>query len=174
MLNSIHTIVFDFDGVFTDNFVYTNSDGIEQVRTSRSDSYGLSNFREFCAHNSLRIEMFILSTEANSVVSERAFKLGLKAHLGNLNKKDFLSKYLVSQNLQSPEGLIFLGNDLNDLECIEMSQFSFCPSDAHEIVKKVVTHPLSHQGGSGFVREALEFLQSNTTLGNKDVTLLNC
>ena len=162
MLNSIHTIVFDFDGVFTDNFVYTDSTGIEQVRTSRSDSYGLSNFREFCSANSLSIEMFILSTETDSVVTQRALKLGLNCHAGISNKKEFLSNYLASRNLQNKQGLVFLGNDLNDLECIEMAQFSFCPSDAHETVRKAVTHPLNPQGGNGFIREALELLQSST------------
>ena len=162
MLRLIHTIVFDFDGVFTDNFVYTNSDGVEQVKTSRSDSFGLINFREFCATNSLNIEMFILSTETNEVVAQRAFKLDLVSHAGISNKKEFLSKYLVGRNLQAKQGLVFLGNDLNDLDCLKMAQISFCPSDAHETVKKVVTHPLNCQGGNGFVREALEFLQSNT------------
>jgi N-acylneuraminate cytidylyltransferase len=164
MLNYIHTIVFDFDGVFTDNFVYTDSGGIEQVKTSRSDSFGLSNFRGFCSRNSFDIEMFILSTETNEVVAQRARKLGLTSHSGISNKKEFLLNYLTSQNLKSNQGLVFLGNDLNDLECLEMSQISFCPSDAHEAVKKVVTHPLNSQGGNGFVREALEFLQSNTTI----------
>jgi N-acylneuraminate cytidylyltransferase len=163
MLNSIHTIVFDFDGVFTDNFVYTDSNGNEQVRTSRSDSFGLSNFREFCSINSFSIEIFILSTETNEVVTQRARKLGLSSHSGIPNKKEFLLNYLASQNLKSNQGLVFLGNDLNDLECLEMAQISFCPSDAHEVVKKVVTHPLNSQGGYGFVREALEFLQSHTT-----------
>jgi len=164
MLNSIHTIIFDFDGVFTDNFVYTDSNGLEQVKTSRSDSFGLSNFREFCLKNSFSIEMFILSTETNEVVTQRARKLGLNSHSGISNKKEFLSKYLTSQNVKSDRGLVFLGNDLNDLECLEMAQISFCPSDAHEAVKKVVTHPLNSQGGNGFVREALEFLQSKTTI----------
>jgi YrbI family 3-deoxy-D-manno-octulosonate 8-phosphate phosphatase len=164
MLNSIHTIVFDFDGVFTDNFVYTDSSGNEQVRTSRSDSFGLSNFREFCSINDLGIEMFILSTEANEVVVQRARKLSLNSHTGISNKKKFLLKYFDEQNFKSDRGLVFLGNDLNDLECLEMAQISFCPSDAHEAVKKVVTHPLKSQGGNGFVREALEFLQSNTTI----------
>lgn len=164
MLNSIHTIVFDFDGVFTDNFVYTDSAGIEQVRTSRSDSYGLSIFREFCSSNSLIIEMFILSTEANEVVGKRAVKLGLKSHTGISNKEEFLSSYLERQGLQGSQGLVFLGNDLNDLGCIELAQFSFCPSDAHEIVKNAVTHPLICQGGNGFVREALEFLKANTNV----------
>jgi YrbI family 3-deoxy-D-manno-octulosonate 8-phosphate phosphatase len=164
MLNSIHTIVFDFDGVFTDNFVYTDSVGIEQVKTSRSDSYGLSTFREFCSFNSLKIEMFILSTEVNEVVSKRAFKLGLKSHTGISNKEGFLSSYLEKQGLERSNGLVFLGNDLNDLGCIEMAQISFCPSDAHEIVKNAVTHPLICQGGNGFVREALEFLKVNTKI----------
>jgi 3-deoxy-D-manno-octulosonate 8-phosphate phosphatase (KDO 8-P phosphatase) len=164
MLNSIHTIVFDFDGVFTDNFVYTDSNGIEHVKTSRSDSYGLSNFREFCVANSFNIEMFILSTETNKVVTQRALKLGLTSHIGVSGKKDFLSKYLTSRGLPSSRGLIFLGNDLNDLECLEMAEFSFCPSDAHETVKKVVTHPLNCQGGNGFVREALEFLTLSTLI----------
>jgi len=164
MLNSIHTIIFDFDGVFTDNFVYTDSNGLEQVKTSRSDSFGLRNFREFCLNNSFSIEMFILSTETNEVVTQRARKLGLNSHSGISNKKEFLSKYLTSKNVKSDRGLVFLGNDLNDLECLEMAQISFCPSDAHEVVKKVVTHPLNSQGGNGFVREALEFLQSNTTI----------
>jgi YrbI family 3-deoxy-D-manno-octulosonate 8-phosphate phosphatase len=162
MLNSIHTIVFDFDGVFTDNFVYTDSSGNEQVRTSRSDSFGLSNFREFCSINSLSVEIFILSTETNEVVTQRARKLGLTSHSGISNKKEFLLNYLTSQNLKSNQGLVFLGNDLNDLECLEMAQFSFCPSNANEIIKKAVTHPLECKGGDGFVREALEFLQINT------------
>ena len=164
MLNSIHTIVFDFDGVFTDNFVYTDSNGIEQVKTSRSDSYGLSIFREFCLVNFLNIEMFILSTETSNVVNQRALKLGLNFHTGVSNKKEFILKYLSSKNLKSEQGLVFLGNDLNDLECLEIAQISFCPSDAHEKVKKAVTNLLFSQGGNGFVREALEFLQANTTI----------
>lgn len=164
MLNSIHTIVFDFDGVFTDNFVYTSSDGIEQIKTSRSDSFGLSIFREYCKVNHLNVELFILSTEANKVVESRASKLGIESYTGIANKREFLGKYLVAKKLQNPEGLVFMGNDLNDLECIQMAQFSFCPSDAHEVIKKVVTHPMKCQGGRGFVREALEYLQSNSLI----------
>jgi 3-deoxy-D-manno-octulosonate 8-phosphate phosphatase KdsC-like HAD superfamily phosphatase len=108
--------------------------------------------------------MFILSTEANQVVEQRALKLALNSHSGISNKKEFLTSYLIKKNLQGKKGLVFLGNDLNDLECLEMAEFSFCPSDAHETVKKTVTHPLNRQGGNGFVREALEFLQSNTLI----------
>jgi len=40
-LESIHTIVFDFDGVFTDNTVLVNQDGVESVRCSRADGLGI-------------------------------------------------------------------------------------------------------------------------------------
>lgn len=162
MLNLIHTIVFDFDGVFTDNYVYTDSNGSEIVRTSRSDSYGLSNYFKFCELNNLSIDSFILSTETNEVVAKRASKLNLKAHLGTKDKRRFLEQYLLERNLGFPKGMIFLGNDLNDLECIKMAEFSFCPADAHKSIIQAVTHPCKAQGGQGFVREALEFLQSNT------------
>ena len=88
----------------------------------------------------------------------------MKAHTGISNKEKFLSSYLDERGLRESQGLVFLGNDLNDLESIKMAKISFCPSDSHEIVKKAVTHPLNCQGGNGFVREALEFLQANTTL----------
>jgi len=164
MLNSINCIVFDFDGVFTDNYVYTDSHGNETVRTSRSDSYGLANFRKYCESNNLCIDYFILSTETSEVVAARAAKLKLKAYLGVDDKANFLESHFLHRDLGLPGNFIFFGNDLNDLESIKMAQFSFCPSDAHAIVRKAVTHPLKAQGGNGFVREALEFLQANTTI----------
>ena len=163
MLNSIHTVIFDFDGVFTDNFVYSDAHGNELVKTSRSDSYGLSNFRKFCTANLIKLEMFILSTETNEVVRARANKLNLESHLGIEDKASFINNYFEEKNKKEHK-FAYLGNDLNDLECIKMAEFSFSPSDAHFSIKSAVTHPLESQGGNGFVREALEYLQLNTLI----------
>ena len=62
-------IVFDFDGVFTDNLVYVLEDGREMVRCSREDSLGVD------ALKARKIPMMILSTETNPVVAARAKKL---------------------------------------------------------------------------------------------------
>jgi YrbI family 3-deoxy-D-manno-octulosonate 8-phosphate phosphatase len=157
----IGTIVFDFDGIFTDNFVYTSSQGYELVRTSRSDSYGLSLFKEYILLNSLDVKMFILSTERDNVVRARAEKLGLDCYLGVGNKLEFLSRFLETQNKESFKGVVFFGNDLNDIDCMKMAEFSFCPLDAHPKIKEISTHVLESRGGDGFVREALEFIQEH-------------
>ena len=70
-LRKIRLVVFDFDGVFTDNSVYTDEKGHESVRCSRFDGIGLARLR------TLGIDAFVLSTETNPVVSARCRKLKL-------------------------------------------------------------------------------------------------
>ncbi len=72
LISKIRLIAFDFDGVFTDNMVYVSEDGTETVRCFRSDGIGLQKLRQ------LGIEMMIISTEANPVVSARARKLKIR------------------------------------------------------------------------------------------------
>ena len=45
MLEQMLLIAFDFDGVFTDNKVLCDSNGVEHAMCSRSASYGLSSQR---------------------------------------------------------------------------------------------------------------------------------
>jgi len=47
ILCRLDAIIFDFDGVFTDNNVYTSCDGVEFVRCSKSDSLGLDIFKKY-------------------------------------------------------------------------------------------------------------------------------
>ena len=67
----IKFIVFDFDGVFTDNQVYTDQNGIESVVSSKFDGFGLQKLRD------LGINLHILSTEKNSVVKKELKNLKL-------------------------------------------------------------------------------------------------
>ena len=50
-INKVHTIIFDFDGVFTNNKVYLNQDGSETIKCDKSDSLGLDIFRNFLKIN---------------------------------------------------------------------------------------------------------------------------
>ena len=65
-LNRIKAVIFDFDGVFTDNRVIISEDGKESVACNRSDGIGLDFLRE------LGISILILSSEKNPVVQMRA------------------------------------------------------------------------------------------------------
>lgn len=165
----VHTIVFDFDGVFTDNKVYVGHDGAETVRCDRGDGLGI-NFLQSCKRRGLlNAEMFILSKESNPVVMARAAKLKIECRHGIADKLGFMEAYLASRNLGNSDpycGLVFLGNDLNDLPLIQRAGFSVVPHDAHDRVKRAASVVLPQSGGEGFVRAAIEKL-----LGVDDMTL---
>ncbi len=158
---SIHTIVFDFDGVFTDNKVLVSEEGTEFVKCSRADGLGIDMLRDFIDKKKLDIDSFVLSTESNDVVKLRCKKLKLKCFNGVNNKKEFLQKYLLSRGkneIYTFKGLVYLGNDLNDFESMISAGVSVCPCDAHEKIKEISTIVIEKQGGEGFVRYFIEAL----------------
>jgi len=160
-LAKFHSIVFDFDGVFTDNFVYVDENGIESVRVSRADGYALDLLRKFCTREKLIVSIFILSTETNKVVLTRAKKLNLECIAGESNKLLALSKKFEIERPEDTDpfsGLIYFGNDLNDLPVILRAGLSIAPSDAHKTVKESSNYVLGRPGGHDFVREGVEFL----------------
>jgi 3-deoxy-D-manno-octulosonate 8-phosphate phosphatase (KDO 8-P phosphatase) len=178
-LSKIHTIVFDFDGVFTDNKVYLNQDGIESVRCDRGDGLGIDFLRAYQRKGLLNAKIFILSKEKNPVVLSRAKKLKLDCVHGVQDKLAYMREYL--RKLEADEesvfnGLVYLGNDLNDLPIIELAGFSVAPNDAHERVKALVDVVLPRNGGDGFVRAFVEKLLDFENLSHGEVYELvsNC
>tara|TARA_E500000331_G_C16996065_1_gene599887 strand:+ start:97 stop:654 length:558 start_codon:yes stop_codon:yes gene_type:complete len=173
-INKVHTIIFDFDGVFTNNKVYLNENGSETIACDKSDSLGLDIFRNFLKINKLDIEMFVLSKEKNSVVSSRCKKLKLKCFNGVNNKLEFVKDYLLNKKKSNSknlyEGIIYLGNDLNDYEIMQVAGFSVCPNDGNFMIKSIANIILNNNGGDGFVREFIEELISLNSLGKNELT----
>jgi YrbI family 3-deoxy-D-manno-octulosonate 8-phosphate phosphatase len=160
-LTNIHTIVFDFDGVFTDNYVYSDSTGNEIIRCSKEDSYGLDLLKNYIAERNPSLEIFVLSTETNQVVDMRCKKMGIKLVKSIKNKSEFMENWLIQYraDYELPfQGVVFFGNDMNDFEVMKKCGLSFSPSDANPRVKQISTFVLSRAGGEGFVREGVELL----------------
>lgn len=160
-LTGIHTVAFDFDGVFTDNKVWVDQDGRESVRCDRGDGLAFDLVRAFQRQGKINAEFFILSKEFNPVVLERAKKLKLVCHHGIGDKLGFMKEYLLTRFPSDPkpfEGLIYLGNDLNDLPLMRYAGFAVAPSDAHHWVKQVADLVLEQRGGEGFVRAFIEYM----------------
>ena len=148
-------IIFDFDGVFTDNFVYLNERGEESVRCSKADSLGLNLFTAFLNENGLSIKMLVLSSERNSVVTKRCEKLGLPVFSGVIDKKKFILEQFSASCF---EDMLYVGNDVNDLECIKVSRYAACPNDADESIIKYCNFVGRKNGGEGFIRELIELI----------------
>ena len=159
--NNIHTIIFDFDGIFTNNKVFVKDDGRETILCSRGDGLGINILNAFVKKNNWELDYFILSKEKNNVVQKRAKKMNLKCFSGIDNKMEFIFNYAKQKNKdinKFKRSLIYLGNDLNDLAVIRFSDFSVVPKDAHPLIKKYASKVIDVNGGDDFVRKFIEEL----------------
>lgn len=148
-LSDYRVILTDFDGVLTDNKVLVTDDGKEAVKCSRSDGLAFDHLR--C----LNFPTYILSSETNAVVNMRAKKLNVKCRQSLKNKVDEI-RLIIKQISCTPDEVIYVGNDINDLGAISFCGLTFCPSDSHPLVKKKANVILNTAGGQGVFREILE------------------
>ncbi|HLD64341.1 MAG TPA: acylneuraminate cytidylyltransferase [Candidatus Peribacteraceae bacterium] len=149
LFKQIDLVVFDFDGVLTDNKVVVSKGGKESVSASRSDSWGITRLRE------AGIPMIVLSTETHQVVAERCAKLKLECFQGFAVKKSFLEKYLKEKNID-PMHVAYVGNDLNDLECMRMVGTPIAVANAETEILDVAAWVTPRGGGEGAVRDVCE------------------
>jgi len=155
----VHTIIFDFDGVFTDNKVWVDQDGRESVRCDRADGLAMDLLRSAHRLGLVEADVFILSTETNPVVRERAAKLRLTCHQGVPDKLAFVNERLAAQFPDSADpyaGVVFLGNDINDLPLLRSAGWAVVPVDAHPLVQAIADVVLPDRGGESFVRRFVE------------------
>jgi 3-deoxy-D-manno-octulosonate 8-phosphate phosphatase (KDO 8-P phosphatase) len=152
--NKIKLVVYDFDGVMTDNKVYIDQNGNEMVQVNRADGLGVAEIKK------MDIEQIIMSTETNPVVSARAIKLDIPCLQGLDNKKDALLDYSKKNDIDL-KNVAYVGNDINDKDAMAIAGFSFCPNDSHESIKEIADHILQRNGGDGVIRELLDLIKEN-------------
>lgn len=142
----VKLLVLDFDGVMTDNRVYVDENGKEMVCCSRADGLGIEMIKK------KGIDVLVLSKERNKVVQARCKKLGIKLIQGLDNKLAALRKEMKKRKLFKRE-ICYVGNDVNDLECMKFVKLSCAVRNAHPKVIKVADLTTNAFGGEGAVRE---------------------
>lgn len=147
----IKHVFFDFDGVLTDNKVYTDQAGNESVACDRADGLGIKQLK------SQGKSVYILSTETNPVVQQRADKLGIPCVQACKDKAQFMREWLQSQQVE-PRHVAFVGNDINDLGVMQEVGLSFCPADSDASILTIADCVLSRNGGDKVVREVAALL----------------
>ena len=150
-LRNVKAVIFDFDGVITNNLVHLDENGTETVVCSRSDGMGIQMLR------AVGIQMLILSKERNQVVTLRGKKLEVEVIQGCDNKRERLAEWLAEHHLQ-PSEAVYMGNDINDFECMEYVGLSVAPADVHPSVETVTMWKMGSKGGYGAVRELADAL----------------
>lgn len=147
----IDLVVFDFDGVMTDNIVEVREDGTEAVRCNRGDGWGIARLRE------RNMAMIVLSTEENPVVASRCAKLKLPCHQGIGDKAVYLQNFLGEQGIDAAR-VAYVGNDVNDLGCMQLVGLPVAVADSHFEILRIARVVLSHRGGEGAVREFCDMM----------------
>tara|TARA_B100002052_G_scaffold298560_2_gene332482 strand:+ start:17155 stop:17676 length:522 start_codon:yes stop_codon:yes gene_type:complete len=158
-IKRIKCVIFDFDGVFTNNKVYLDQNGIESVRCDRSDGMGIKILK------SLGIDVLILSSEINSVVSMRAKKLKIECFYGVEDKLSQLNNILDTKTVRTDQ-VLYVGNDINDADCLKAVGFPIVVRDSHPDVIDLGIYVTNSKGGNGAVREVsdlIEYYQNDTT-----------
>lgn len=150
-LENIKYVVFDFDGVFTDNMVYVSEQGGESVRCCRSDGLGLRRLHE------AGVACMILSTETNPVVTARAAKLKIACRQGLVDKSAILDEERQQLGLEW-EQVAYVGNDINDAGCLRAVGLPVVVADAFDEVKPLAKLVLTRKGGEGAVREFCDMI----------------
>ena len=145
-LSEIRLVVFDFDGVFSDNRVWTNDRGEESVACFRGDSAGLRRLDE------VGVDYFILTSETNDAVPARARKIRLECVRGIEDKLPVLRRELERRGVSLGE-TAYVGNDINDSECLASVGLPVVPADAWAEVMPLAGMVLTRAGGQGCVRE---------------------
>jgi YrbI family 3-deoxy-D-manno-octulosonate 8-phosphate phosphatase len=159
-IRQVRLMAFDFDGVFTDNTVYVFEDRSEAVRCWRGDGLGLRKLE------ALGISPIIISTEVNAVVGARAKKLKVPCVHGVEDKLAVLGKAALERGL-SWRQVAFMGNDINDLACLQQVGLPIVVQDAHPDVLAHALYRTTARGGRGAVREVCDLFERELTGGQR-------
>lgn len=143
---AVDAVVTDFDGVHTDDSLQLSQDGTESVTVSRTDGMGVALLR------AAGVPVLILSTETNPVVAARAAKLRVEVVHGVADKAAALRDWAARHDIALSR-TAYLGNDVNDLACLELVGWPVAVPGAHPQVLAAARVVLDKPGGAGAVRD---------------------
>jgi len=152
-LKDVRLLITDVDGVLTDAGMYYSSNGQELKKFNTRDGKGMELLR---SHG---IQIMFLTSEDIELVRRRAEKVKADyVFTGIKNKKQFLDDFFARTNQFSYETTAYIGDDINDLECLMSVGFSAAPADAHEDILRIVQYQCRRAGGQGCVREVCDLI----------------
>lgn len=149
----IKLVIFDIDGIITDDTVIVDDTGREQKRV---------NFKDIDAIFELHRRGYLLAAitgEANVMVQYFRERFPWDYFYSNNKEKKEQIKYIISETGIAREEICFIGEGKYDVEAIEYAGLGVCPSDSIDEAKRVSDIVLQNRGGQGCVWELLCILE---------------
>lgn len=149
----IKILVMDVDGTLTNGTINIGKSGEIYKQFNVKDGYGIVNILP-----QKQIVPVIITGRNSDIVKIRCEELHIKyLYQGIMDKLATLNKIIEYIGL-TYNNVAYIGDDLNDLECMEKAALTACPHDSIESLKKFVDYVTSHNGGYGAVREFIDWL----------------
>ena len=150
---TVKMVITDFDGIVTDNCVYINEDFSMSRKLNFKDVMGFSILRKN------GYEIAIISGEKNSAIETMAKKFKIDEIHQNIRNKIEVLKMIIEKYNLSQEEYVYLGDDINDLECLKFAKYKISVPHAVDKVKKVDNIQITQsQAGDGAFREVADCL----------------
>lgn len=146
----IKAFVFDLDGVLTDGTlqIFPNREFIRTMDIK--DGYALQLAVKKGYH------MLVISGSVSKLCAERLDYLGIKhVFMKVSDKEDVLAQYVLANQLKWEE-VLYMGDDLPDLNVMKLVGLACCPSDAVPEIQQIAQYISPYPGGKGCAREVIE------------------
>lgn len=144
----IKMLVMDVDGTLTDGHIYVGADGEMMKAFHVQDGYAIAHILP-----EKNIIPVIITGRSSKIVEKRAQELKIThLHQGIKDKLARLKEVAAAVGA-GPEEIAYIGDDLNDLDCIRYCGCTACPADAVPEVLEAVDYVCQRDGGRGAVRE---------------------
>ncbi len=151
--NSIRMVITDFDGIMTDNCVYINEDFTMSRKLNFKDIMGLSRLRKN------NIEVAIISGEKNSAIEILSKKFNITEVHQNIRIKINVLKSIIEKYNLSQEEYLYIGDDINDLECLEYAKYKISVPHSPNVIKEIKDIQITENtAGDGAFREVADCL----------------
>lgn len=150
-LATIRLLALDFGGVLMDNRVLVSLDGLESVWCHKDDRQGIFMLKE------QGIPIVVISLESNPVVEAGCRELGVPFYQECKDKLEVLKRVVADYGLLM-ENAAYIGNDLNDLNCMKAVGVSIAVADASAELKAQAQFVTEAGGGNGAVREVIDWI----------------
>lgn len=149
----IKMLVMDVDGTLTDGKIYMGNVGELMKAFNAKDGYGIAQILP-----QIGVVPVIITGRASSIVQNRARELNITELYQGVGDKLTILKQVAEHYHLSAEEIAYMGDDLNDLECMHYCGYTACPRNGADELKEYVDFVSSYDGGDGAVREFIENL----------------
>lgn len=150
---TIKMIISDFDGIMTDGGIYISED----LKVTRK-----INFKDLMAVSRLRksgFEIAFISGEKNPIIDLLSERFDIKEIHQDIRCKIEVLKSIVERNNLKDNEFLYIGDDINDIDCLNFSKTKITVPNSTPAVKKVKGIQITQEtGGNGAFREVADCL----------------